>query len=161
MDPDAGISSRTPIVPPPFVDICCVVSPALRRYKPCLSAVISVFCLMFAHQDNSLPDQKKAITDDTSIPADGSSSVILSPEVKDKVNSNRLIAKMKLIDKQTQGLVRDLGLSWFAALESEFTKPYFQQVHFWVIVHSVYYYYSAYSAYYVCLTFNFIVKNFV
>jgi len=76
---------------------------------------------MFMHQDGSPPDQKKLATDDT---------VILSPEVKDIVSANRLAAKLKLTDKQTRGLVRDFGLSWFAALESEFTKPYFQQVRF-------------------------------
>jgi len=76
---------------------------------------------MLMHQDCSPPDQKKLATDDT---------VILSPEVKDKVIANRLTAKLKLTDKQTRGLVRDFGLSWFAALESEFTKPYFQQVQF-------------------------------
>ena len=83
---------------------------------------------MFLHQDSSPPDQKKFVTDDTSELADQSSGIILSPEVKDKVTANRLAAKMKLTDKQTRGLVRDFGLSWFAALESEFTKPYFQQV---------------------------------
>jgi len=41
---------------------------------------------------------------------------------------NRLTAKMKLIEKQTRGLVKDLGMSWFASLEPEFNKPYFQQV---------------------------------
>jgi len=83
---------------------------------------------MLIHQDNSLPDQKKVAKDDTSALADQSSSVILSPELKDKVTANRLAAKMKLTSSQTRGLVRDLGMTWFRALEPEFTKPYFQQV---------------------------------
>ena len=83
---------------------------------------------MFVRQDDSVPEQKKVVADDDSLLADQNSIVILSPDVKDKVTANRLTAKMKLINKQTRGLVRDLGPSWFAALESEFTKPYFQQV---------------------------------
>jgi len=80
-------------------------------------------------QDKHLPDQKKVVTDhDTSALADQSTGAILTPELKDKVMSNRLTAKMKLTCTQTRGLVRDLGVTWFMALEAEFTKPYFQQV---------------------------------
>jgi len=85
---------------------------------------------MLIHQDDGLPDQKKVVTDDTGVTVDQSSNVVLSPEMKHKLTENRLVAKMKLANKQTRGLVRDLGMSWFAALEPEFTKPYFQQVQF-------------------------------
>jgi len=83
---------------------------------------------MFICKDDSCPIKKKIVADDTDVLAEPSCSVVLSPEVKGKVMANRLVAKMKLSDKQTRGLVRDLGLSWFVALEPEFTKPYFQQV---------------------------------
>ena len=83
---------------------------------------------MLIHQDNHIPDQKKINADDTSALAEQSTSGILSPELNDKVMSNRLTAKMKLTSTQTRGLVRDLGVTWFAALEAEFTKPYFEQV---------------------------------
>jgi len=82
---------------------------------------------MLINQDDSLPDKKKVMTDDASALADQSSGV-LSPELKDKVSANRVAAKMKLTNTQTRGLVRDLGMTWFTALEPEFTKPYFLQV---------------------------------
>ena len=91
------------------------------------------------HQDDSPPDQKKIVTDDTGMLTDESTSVILSAELKDQVAANRLTAKMKLANKQTRGLVRDLGLSWFAALESEFSKPYFQQVHVQTVMYDTVY----------------------
>ena len=37
-------------------------------------------------------------------------------------------AKMKLTSEQTCGLLVDVGSSWFKALETEFSKPYFLQV---------------------------------
>ena len=78
-------------------------------------------------QDSSLPVQKVS-TDEDDVLTDQSSNVVLSLELKEKVMENRLAAKMKLTNKQTRGLVRDLGMSWYAALEPEFAKPYFQQV---------------------------------
>jgi len=84
--------------------------------------------LFFICQDSSLPGQKKVAIDEANVLADQSSSVVLSPELKEKVMENRLIAKMKLTNKQTRGVVRDLGMSWYAALEPEFGKPYFQKV---------------------------------
>ena len=83
---------------------------------------------MLLHQDNDLPHQKKVVVDETSPVTEQSASLILSPELKDKAMSNRLTAKMKLTSTQTRGLVEDLGVTWFTALEAEFAKPYFQQV---------------------------------
>jgi len=108
------------------------------------------------HQDSSLPDQKKAVTDYTNVVADQSSSVGLSQELQDTVMTNRLTAKMKLTNKQTRGLVRDLGPSWFAALESEFTKPYFQQVEFQAVVNGVLYTVHIMC---VCQTLTLFIKN--
>jgi len=85
---------------------------------------------LFTFQDSNLPCQKKVETDESeaNVLADQSYNVVLSPELKDKVTENRLTAKMKLTNKRTRGLVRDLGISWYAALEPEFDKPYFQKV---------------------------------
>ena len=47
---------------------------------------------------------------------------------KEKAEQNRLNAKMLLTRKQTFGLVTAMGLSWFSALETEFSKPYFLKV---------------------------------
>jgi len=95
-----------------------------------LAAIACQFvCCLYVYQDSSLPDEKKVMRDDSSTLADQSTTGILSPELKDKVAANRLKAKMKLTNTQTRGLVRDLGMTWFKALEPEFTKPYFQQVY--------------------------------
>jgi len=89
--------------------------------------------LLFICQDGSLLDQKKVATGEANVYADQSYTVF-SPELKEKVLENKLIAKMKLTNKQTRGLVRDLGMSWYAALEPEFAKPYFQQVLVFIFV---------------------------
>ena len=52
----------------------------------------------------------------------------LSPEQKDLIAEKQLSAKLKLTTKNTEGLVTDFGLTWFKALQAEFTKPYFLQV---------------------------------
>ena len=44
------------------------------------------------------------------------------------MEEKKLAAKIKLMGKRTNGLVVEMGESWFKALESEFTKPYFEQV---------------------------------
>ncbi len=44
------------------------------------------------------------------------------------MEENRLAAKMKLTAKNTQGVVVNMGPSWYRALEAEFTKPYFLKV---------------------------------
>lgn len=84
--------------------------------------------MLFTCQDNSLPDQKKVVAGEANVLAAQNSNVVFSPELKQKVTENRLAAMMKLTNKQTRGLVTNLGMSWYTALEPEFAKPYFQQV---------------------------------
>ena len=52
----------------------------------------------------------------------------LSPEQKSDIEQKRLNAKLKLIERQTSGVVVNIGPSWLKALEAEFSKPYFQKV---------------------------------
>ena len=84
---------------------------------------------MCQDEDSSLPGEKKITAGEDSVLNDQSFGVVLSPELKEKVMENKLTAKMKLTNKQTRGVVQDLGMSWYAALEPEFSKPYFQQVY--------------------------------
>jgi len=58
------------------------------------------------------------------------SSVALNQQQKDTAEKNRIKAKILLTGKQTSGLVTAMGLSWFSALEAEFSKPYFIKVIF-------------------------------
>lgn len=48
--------------------------------------------------------------------------------VAERVENNRISAKMKLEAKSTRGLVVDMGVSWYKAFEKEFSKEYFLQV---------------------------------
>ncbi|XP_061194151.1 uracil-DNA glycosylase-like [Saccostrea echinata] len=52
-------------------------------------------------------------------------SVPLSPEQKDRIEQNKLAARARLASKTSNGLLVDVGPSWFRALESEFSKEYF------------------------------------
>jgi len=49
-------------------------------------------------------------------------------KVAERIEQNRLSAKMKLEGKATRGLVVDMGVSWYKALEKEFSKEYFLKV---------------------------------
>ena len=44
------------------------------------------------------------------------------------MEENKLNAKMKLMAKNTNGVVVNVGPTWFKALEPEFTKSYFVDV---------------------------------
>lgn len=52
----------------------------------------------------------------------------LSPEQKTKIEENKLAARMRLAAKTSNSLLVDVGPSWFKALESEFSKQYFNDV---------------------------------
>ena len=75
-------------------------------------------------------------TTDTAASGDRSSSPppsnntppALSPEQKARIEGNKQVARMRLVSKNTHGLVCNMGSSWFRALEAEFSKPYFLQV---------------------------------
>ncbi len=49
-------------------------------------------------------------------------------QVAERIENNRIAAKMKLEAKTTRGLVVDMGVSWYKAFEKEFSKDYFQKV---------------------------------
>ncbi|XP_074645157.1 uracil-DNA glycosylase-like [Tubulanus polymorphus] len=51
--------------------------------------------------------------------------ISLSPEQKQRIDQNRLSAAITMCKKKTNGLVDNIGPSWFSALEKEFSKPYF------------------------------------
>jgi hypothetical protein len=59
---------------------------------------------------------------------DEHTNAAVSPEQKDRMLESRINAKMLLVQKQSSGLVAKMGPSWFAALEAEFSKPYFLKV---------------------------------
>ncbi|CAF0997593.1 unnamed protein product [Adineta ricciae] len=46
----------------------------------------------------------------------------------ERIENNRIGAKMKLEAKATRGLVVDMGISWYKAFEKEFSKEYFQKL---------------------------------
>jgi GGDEF domain-containing protein len=48
--------------------------------------------------------------------------------VAERIENNRVSAKMKLEAKLTRGLVVNIGVSWYKAFEKEFSKEYFQKV---------------------------------
>ncbi|KAK3094407.1 hypothetical protein FSP39_001334 [Pinctada imbricata] len=52
----------------------------------------------------------------------------LSPEQKKKIEENRCAALAKLNSKKTDGLLINVGTSWYNALEPEFSKPYFTEL---------------------------------
>ena len=52
---------------------------------------------------------------------------ILSPDQKKRMLANKLVAKIKVNTRKFPFALHDnIGQSWFAALESEFGKPYFK-----------------------------------
>ena len=44
------------------------------------------------------------------------------------IEEKKMKAKMKLVTTKTNGLVCNMGITWFNALSGEFDKPYFQKV---------------------------------
>ena len=57
-----------------------------------------------------------------------SGELLLSPEQKERMNTNRTNAKLLLMSKKREILSVSMGISWFQALEEEFNKPYFEQL---------------------------------
>jgi arylamine N-acetyltransferase len=55
-------------------------------------------------------------------------STPLTPEQKSRIEQNKLAARARLATKTSNGLLVDVGSSWFTALESEFSKQYFTDV---------------------------------
>lgn len=55
-------------------------------------------------------------------------NIPLSSDSKKEIEKKRLKAKLKLMSKTLPILDADMGLTWFAALEKEFSKPYFKKV---------------------------------
>lgn len=54
--------------------------------------------------------------------------VLLSPEQKCKIAENKAKAKQKQSDKEMEIIKANIGSTWFSALESEFSSPYFREL---------------------------------
>ena len=84
------------------------------------------------HLENQSEDKSISLKtpekDKTTDNIQNDSSLVISPEQKLKMDESRLKAVAKLLEKQTCGLVKDVGTSWLNALEPEFKKTYFQSV---------------------------------
>ncbi|KAJ8317720.1 hypothetical protein KUTeg_005624 [Tegillarca granosa] len=52
----------------------------------------------------------------------------LSPEQKERMEQNKVVALAKLHAKKTNGLLVNFGNSWYKVLEAEFSKPYFSEL---------------------------------
>ncbi|KAL5017566.1 hypothetical protein ScPMuIL_007155 [Solemya velum] len=52
----------------------------------------------------------------------------LSPEQKKRIEKNKIEAKVKLLSKTSDGLLVNLGSTWYKALEPEFSKTYFTEL---------------------------------
>ena len=48
--------------------------------------------------------------------------------IAERIETNRVAAKMKLEAKVSRGLAINMGASWYKAFEKEFSKDYFQKV---------------------------------
>jgi hypothetical protein len=59
---------------------------------------------------------------------DTQNSSPLTPDEKKIISHNQISAKIKMVAKQTHGLVTNIGSTWFEALEPQFSKPYFATV---------------------------------
>lgn len=75
------------------------------------------------HETENTTPSKKTPSNDCS-----SDSLSLSPEQKSLIETKRLEAQMKLLNKKSSGLLTNVGLSWFKALQDEFSKDYFIKV---------------------------------
>lgn len=61
-----------------------------------------------------------------------SGDVMLSPEQKERMNTNKTRAKLLLMSKKLEIISGNIGLSWFQVLEEEFNKPYFKELNSFV-----------------------------
>ncbi|BFZ01734.1 hypothetical protein BsWGS_04773 [Bradybaena similaris] len=52
----------------------------------------------------------------------------ISNSERDRIEQNKLAAKLKLLKSKTNGLVVNIGPSWLTALEAEFSKEYFSKL---------------------------------
>lgn len=56
------------------------------------------------------------------------SNTCLSPEQKDRMQKNKLKAEIKQTSRKFGALHENIGTSWFSALKTEFSKPYFEKL---------------------------------
>ncbi|XP_042872292.1 uracil-DNA glycosylase-like [Penaeus japonicus] len=56
------------------------------------------------------------------------SNTCLSPEQKERMQKNKLKAEIKQASRKFVALHENIGPSWFTALKSEFSKPYFEKL---------------------------------
>ncbi|KAK7077690.1 hypothetical protein SK128_017590 [Halocaridina rubra] len=62
-----------------------------------------------------------------------SSENCLSPDQKQRMSENKLKAEIKLQCRRTPGLHENFGVSWYTALQKEFSKPYFEELSKFVV----------------------------
>ena len=71
--------------------------------------------------------RKASEVEDEEEESSSSCKSILSPDQKKRMLANKLVAKIKVNTRKFPFALHDnIGQSWFAALESEFGKPYFK-----------------------------------
>ena len=58
--------------------------------------------------------------------------LMLSPEQKERINTNKTRAKLLLMSKKFDIIPTSMGSSWFEALEAEFNKPFFTELNTFV-----------------------------
>lgn len=61
----------------------------------------------------------------------------ISNSDRERIEQNKLAAKLKLLNSKTNGLVVNIGPSWLTALEAEFSKEYFSKVSAYCSIFSV------------------------
>ncbi|CAG5134945.1 unnamed protein product [Candidula unifasciata] len=71
--------------------------------------------------------RSKTIEKDSDVKDLDTASKMLNSE-QDRIEQNKIAAKLKLLKSKTNGLVVNIGPSWFTALEAEFSKEYFSKL---------------------------------
>jgi len=109
--------------------------PGTKRMLECTTNIVA--SSSEAAEEKEAQIDKRAKTDDDVENVEKSEKTAFSNEVKSpvksadddagaaKIENNKYAAKMKLTSTQTCGLINNFGVSWFKALEQEFSKSYF------------------------------------
>jgi len=77
------------------------------------------------------PSNKKAKVSGCLSPNQKGNSTLqppLTPDEKSKIQNNKISAKLKLLNRKTNGQISNIGLTWFDALESELSKDYITEL---------------------------------
>ena len=82
-------------------------------------------------KDSSEENEKEVSMETPSkkLKLENTASSNLSPDQKERMATNKLLAQIKVTARKFPGgLHSNIGPSWFKALEEEFKKPYFQKL---------------------------------